>query len=174
MKLTLIIIIFTGAVLISCHNNPSGTKTNLSQDQVTEKLLEGNIAAIEFENEQIDKYIIQNGWNMIKTGTGLRYQVLEKGKGEKTAFGKKIQIEYEVKLLNGKTIYSSEKSGLKEFVLGSGGVESGLEEGMLLLNVGDKTRFIIPSYLAHGLSGDQNEIPAKSTLIYSVKVIDLK
>ena len=58
--------------------------------------------------------------------------------------------------------------------LGSGGVESGLEEGILLLKLGDKARFIIPSYLAHGLSGDQDKIPPKATLIYTIKIIDLE
>jgi FKBP-type peptidyl-prolyl cis-trans isomerase len=175
MRLNLIIYFLTGFALISCRDNKdTGTKRILTQEQVTEKLLEGNKAAIEFENEQINKYILLNGWNMTKTETGLRYQVIEKGEGEKTAVGKRVQFEYEVKLLSGETIYSSEKTGLKEFPLGSGGVESGLEEGMLLLNVGDKARFIIPSYLAHGLSGDQDQIPSKSTLIYTVKLIDLK
>ena len=175
MRLNLIIYILTGFALISCHNNKgTGTKTNLTQDQVTEKLLEGNKAAIEFENDQINKFVLLNNWNMSETGTGLRYQIIEKGKGIKTSVGKRVQFEYEVKLLGGEVIYSSEKTGLKEFALGSGGVESGLEEGMLLLNVGDKARFIIPSYLAHGLSGDQDQIPAKSTLIYTVKLIDLK
>ena len=175
MRLNLIIYFLTGIALISCRDNKdAGTKTILSQDQVTEKLLEGNKAAIEFENEQISKFIQVNGWKMVETGTGLRYQVIEKGKGEKTSVGKRVRFEYEVKLLSGEVIYSSEKTGLKEFALGSGGVESGLEEGMLLLNVGDNARFIIPSYLAHGLSGDQDQIPAKSTLVYTVKLIDLK
>ena len=175
MRLNLIIYFLTGFALISCRDNKdTGTKTILTQDQVTEKLLEGNKAAIEFENEQINKFILINGWNMSETGTGLRYHIIEKGKGEKAAVGKRVQFEYDVKLLSGEAIYSSAKNGLKEFVLGSGGVESGLEEGMLLLNVGDRARFIIPSYLAHGLSGDQDQIPAKSTLIYNVKLIDLK
>ena len=175
MRLNLIIYFLTGIALISCRDKKdTGTKRILTQEQVTEKLLEGNKAAIEFENEQISKFIQVNGWKMIETGTGLRYQVIEKGKGEKTSVGKRVRFEYEVKLLSGEVIYSSEKTGLKEFALGSGGVESGLEEGMLLLNVGDTARFIIPSYLAHGLSGDQDQIPAKSTLVYTVKLIDLK
>jgi FKBP-type peptidyl-prolyl cis-trans isomerase FkpA len=175
MRLNLIIYFLTGFALLSCRDNKeAGSKTILTQDQVTEKLLEGNKAAIEFENEQINKFVLRNGWNMVETGTGLRYQIIEKGKGIKTSVGKRVKFEYEVKLLNGDVIYSSDKTGMKEFMTGSGGVESGLEEGMLLLNVGDKARFIIPSYLAHGLSGDQDQVPAKSTLIYTVKLIDLK
>jgi FKBP-type peptidyl-prolyl cis-trans isomerase len=141
--------------------------------QVTEKLLEANKAIIKAENDQIDKLIVRNGWNMIETGTGLRYEIIEKGKGKKAKTGMTVRFEYEIKLMNGEVVYSSLKTGPKEFRLGSGGVESGLEEGMLLLSVGDRARFIIPSYLAHGLSGDQDKIPPKASLIYTVNVISL-
>lgn len=161
--------------LISCNNkNEVGETKSLRQDEVTEKLLEANIAAIEFENKQIDKLIDSSGWNMIKTATGLRYEIIEKGNGPQAETGKIARFEYEIKLLSGGIIYSSKKSGPKEFRIGSGGVESGLEEGILNLKAGDKARFVIPSYLAHGLSGDQDQIPPKATLMYTVKLIDLK
>jgi len=161
--------------LISCHNNKDvGETKKLSQEQLTEKLVAANKNSIEIENKQIDTLILSSGWNMLTTSTGLRYQVLEKGNGVKTASGKIVRFDYEVKLISGELIYSSLKTGPKEFRIGSGGVESGLEEGILLLSVGDKVRFIIPSYLAHGLSGDQNLIPPKSTLIYTIKLISLK
>jgi FKBP-type peptidyl-prolyl cis-trans isomerase FkpA len=161
--------------LQSCSNNKDGVETKrLSQDQVTEKLLEANKAAIEFENNQMDKLIDSLRWNMLKTETGLRYEIVEKGSGPKAETGKIARLEYETKLISGEIIYSSIQSGPKEFRIGSGGVESGLEEGILLLKAGDKARFVIPSFLAHGLSGDQNKIPPKATLIYTVKLIDLK
>jgi gliding motility-associated peptidyl-prolyl isomerase len=159
---------------VSCSNNTEGSKTrNLSQSQVTEKLLEANKAAIRVENEQIEKILSNYGWEMMETSTGLRYQFIEKGNGPKTTLGKIVTIEYEVKLISNEVIYSSKQTGPKEFRIGSGGVESGLEEGILMLRVGDKVRFIIPSYLAHGLSGDQDRIPPKASLIYTLKVIDL-
>ena len=161
--------------MISCNGaKQKNSPMNLSQDEVTAKLLEANKALIEFENEQIDKLISSNGWNMIETPTGLRYERLETGNSLKSVAGQLVTIEYEVKLITNEVIYSSVKNGPKVFRIGSGGVESGLEEGILLLGMGDKARFIIPSYLAHGLSGDQDQIPAKATLIYTVKVINLK
>jgi FKBP-type peptidyl-prolyl cis-trans isomerase FkpA len=173
VQLLAFLLIVTG--LISCKNKQEkNANRDLNQGQVTEKLLEANKKVIEFENEQIDKYISDSGWKMNKTGTGLRYMILEKGNGAKTAFDKVVVFEYEVKLISNQVIYSSQQTGPKEFKIGSGGVESGLEEGMLLLRVGDKATFIIPSYLAHGLSGDQDRIPPKATLIYTVKLIDLK
>jgi len=161
--------------VLSCRQKQQSGKTNtLSQKQINEQLVEANKAVLDTENEQIDNFIASNGWNVITTGTGLRYQILEKGSGSKAKFGKLVRFEYEIKLISGETIYSSLISGPKEFTIGSGGVESGLEEGILQLKVGDSARFIIPSYLAHGLSGDQDKIPSKATLLYSLKLIDLK
>ena len=174
-RLYLAILLITSLGLTSCDTkNKGGKSKSLNQEQVTELMLKANKMAIEVENKQIDKLIDSSGWNMLETPTGLRYEIIEKGNGVKAVDGKTVQLEYETQLMNGEIIYTSDRSGLKEFRIGSGGVESGLEEGILLLRSGDKARFIIPSYLAHGLSGDQDRIPPKATLIYTVKLISLK
>ena len=166
---------FVAIIISSCSNKKEGvTIPSLNQKQITEKLVEANIAAIKTENLQIDKLIVSKGWKMSETPTGLRFQIIEKGNGENACLSKLVSFEYDVKLISGEEIYSSAKTGPKEFRIGSGGVESGLEEGILLLKLGDKARFIIPSYLAHGLSGDQNKIPPKATLIYTIKIIGLE
>ena len=172
-QLILFFIITIGFQFCSYKKDGGETK-RLNQDQVTEKLLKANKVAIEFEKKQIDKLIDSSGWNMQITATGLRYEIIENGNGTKAETGKLARFEYETKLITGKIVYSSLLTGPKEFRIGSGGVESGLEEGILLLHAGDTARFVIPSFLAHGLSGDQDKIPPKATLIYTVKLIDLK
>ena len=175
LKLGFNICFFVAFILSSCSNKNEGiTAPSLNQKQITEKLVEANIAAIKTENLQIDKLIVSKGWKMSETPTGLRFQIIEKGNGENACLSKLVSFDYDVKLISGEEIYSSAKTGPKEFRIGSGGVESGLEEGILLLKLGDKARFIIPSYLAHGLSGDQDKIPPKATLIYTIKIIDLE
>jgi gliding motility-associated peptidyl-prolyl isomerase len=170
-----VVVFLLAITMVSCNRTTQKNEPeNLSQGQVTAKLLEANKASIAFENEQIVKLIASNGWKMSETPTGLRYQFIEEGSSVKSVTGQLVTIEYEVKLISNEVIYSSEKNGPKVFRIGSGGVESGLEEGILLLGLGDKARFIFPSYLAHGLSGDQDRIPPKATLIYTVKVINLK
>jgi FKBP-type peptidyl-prolyl cis-trans isomerase len=170
-----VIFLFFLFAILSCGTKKGvDEKNTLTQKQVTEKLLEANKEAIAIENEQIIKLIDSAGWEVSETPTGLRYEIIEKGNGPKAVLGEIAFIEYEVALITGEEIYSSKQSGPKEFVIGRGGVESGLEEGILLLRVGDKARLIIPSYLAHGLSGDQDKIPPKATLIYTIKLIKLK
>jgi FKBP-type peptidyl-prolyl cis-trans isomerase FkpA len=58
--------------------------------------------------------------------------------------------------------------------VGRGGVESGLEEGILLLNEGGRAQFIMPPHLAHGLIGDDNQIPSRSIILYEIEVVEVK
>ncbi len=161
-------------LLASCN----GPKTNEKDSgtivpSMKESLLNANKQAVKAENEQIEQFISRYNWKMKETGSGLRYNIYEDGNGEQATTGKIATLKYEVRLITGDIIYSSEKDGLKEFLIGRGGVESGLEEGILLLRVGDRAKFIIPSHLGFGLLGDQDKVPPKSTLIYDIELISL-
>jgi len=160
---------------VGCVRNTQETKpVEIDPDLLKEPLLKANKQIVSTEDEQIRKLIERYGWKMKETGTGLRYQVYYAGNGPKTIKDKIVKINYEIRLISGDVVYSSKETGPKEFKIGSGGVESGLEEGILLLKVGDKAKFILPSYLAWGLVGDQERIPPKSTLIYDVEVLYMK
>lgn len=161
-------------ILTSCN----GPKTNEKDagkigPSMKESLLNANKQAVKAENEQIEQFISRYNWTMKETGSGLRYNIYKSGIGEKATTGKIAILKYEVRLITGDIIYSSKKDGLKEFLIGRGGVEGGLEEGILLLRVGDRAKFIIPSHLGFGLLGDQDKVPPKSTLIYDIELISL-
>ena len=153
------------------HSSEQGT--NKDAPSIEESLIVANKHAVKAENEQIDRFVERYHWTMEKTGSGLRYNIYENGTGEKAQTGKIATLKFEVRLISGDLIYSSEEDGLKEFLIGRGGVESGLEEGILLLRVGDRAKFIIPSHLGFGLLGDQDKVPPKSTLIYDIELLSL-
>ena len=135
-----------------------------------ETLLSTNRYIIQKEVERIGNYVERRGWNMEITKSGLWYKIIEKGTGPDAVKGKIATIEYEVSLLDGAICYSSEQLGAKQFTIGSGGVESGLEEGILLLNEGAEAIFILPPYLAYGIPGDQKKIPPNSSLVYNLRL----
>jgi FKBP-type peptidyl-prolyl cis-trans isomerase len=110
---------------------------------------------------------------MEETGSGLWVGIYQKGSGPRVEFGKLVTIEYSIMLLNGELIYSSATEGKKVFVVGRGGVEAGLEEGILLLREGDKARLIMPPHLAHGFHGDGERIPRRATIVYELELIGI-
>ena len=111
---------------------------------------------------------------MKMTETGLWYMIYKEGIGEKVKAGAEVSIDYNVWLIDGTLCYSSDSLGIKQFIVGQGGVEAGLEEGMLMLKQGSKARFVMPPHLAHGLIGDENRIPARAIIIYDLEVLNIE
>jgi FKBP-type peptidyl-prolyl cis-trans isomerase len=110
-----------------------------------------------------------------KTESGLRYKIIQKGNGKKAEAGKTVSVHYTGQLENGKTFDSSyPRKKPIEFPLGKGHVIDGWDEGIQLLQVGDKARFVIPSYLGYGTSGAGGVIPPNATLVFDVELMDVK
>ena len=139
-----------------------------------EILLRVNQEMIEEEIAFVDTFVRRSGWQMKTAESGLRYMIYENGRGEKAATGKTATLEYTLSLLDSTICYSSAQSGTKSFRLGQGGVETGLEEGVLLMRVGDKARFVMPPHLAHGLTGDGECIPRRAIILYDVELVGLQ
>ena len=110
-----------------------------------------------------------------KTESGLRYQFIQKGEGKQAEAGKTVSVHYEGSLENGKVFDSSyPRKKPIEFRLGQGQVIEGWDEGIALLKVGDKARFVIPSDLGYGPAGAGGVIPPNATLIFDVELMDVK
>ncbi|WP_395066834.1 peptidylprolyl isomerase [Flavobacterium sp.] len=110
-----------------------------------------------------------------KTESGLRYKMIQTGSGKQAENGKTVAVHYEGSLETGKVFDSSyPRKKPIEFRLGQGQVIEGWDEGIALLKVGDKARFVIPSYLGYGESGAGGVIPPNATLIFDVELMDVK
>ena len=147
---------------------------NISQNKLQELQVSENKVHVKKESDEIDQYVKHRSWNMTTTGTGLRYMIYENGKGEKAVFGKMAKVNYKISLMDGTICYTSEQTGPKIFLIGQDAIESGIHEGIQLMKIGDKALFILPSYLAHGLIGDENKIPPRSSVIYDIELLSLK
>lgn len=110
-----------------------------------------------------------------KTDSGLRYQIIQNGDGQKAEKGKTVSVHYKGQLPDGTVFDSSYKRNQPiDFPLGMGQVIPGWDEGILLLKVGDKARFVIPSELAYGSRGAGGVIPPNATLIFDVELMNIK
>lgn len=110
-----------------------------------------------------------------KTDSGLRYQILQKGSGAKAQKGQTVSVHYKGQLADGTVFDSSYKRNQPlEFPVGVGQVIPGWDEGICLLNVGDKARLVIPSDLGYGSRGAGGVIPPDATLVFDVELMDVK
>lgn len=110
-----------------------------------------------------------------KTSSGLRYKILQKGNGTQATKGVTVSVHYKGQLTDGTVFDSSYKRKEPiEFKLGMGQVIAGWDEGISLLRVGDKARFVIPSNLGYGNRGAGGAIPPNANLIFDVELVDIK
>ncbi len=110
-----------------------------------------------------------------KTESGLHYKVIQNGDGVQAEKGKEVSVHYKGSLADGTVFDSSYKRNEPiAFPLGMGQVISGWDEGIALLKVGDKARFVIPPHLGYGASGAGGVIPANATLVFDVELMGVK
>lgn len=127
------------------------------------------------EKKRAEEELDKHSAGFEKTASGLRYQIIQKGNGTKATKGKKVSVHYSGALTNGMVFDSSYKRKQPiDFVLGIGQVIPGWDEGIQLLQVGDKARFVIPSDLAYGSRGAGGVIPPNATLVFDVELMEVK
>ena len=158
--------------IYACGEKTPEQQTPVSKNEMRNGMETANRYLLNEEEEDIANYIKRHGLEMTATGTGLRYQIMKQGSEKRIEKGEKVTMEYELHSIAGDLIYSSDKDGVKSFVVGEGSVESGLEEAMTYLHRGDVAKLILPFHLAYGLHGDDNRIPEYATLVYTIKIIE--
>ncbi|MBU2929525.1 peptidylprolyl isomerase [Winogradskyella psychrotolerans] len=110
-----------------------------------------------------------------ETASGVRYQIIQKGDGKKAEKGNTVSVHYKGQLADGTVFDSSYKRNSPlDFQVGVGQVIAGWDEGICLLNVGDKARLVIPSDLGYGAAGAGGVIPPNATLVFDVELMNVK
>jgi len=109
---------------------------------------------------------------VITTKSGLQYQVLKEGNGQKPKATSRVKVNYEGRLLDG-TVFDSSiaRNHPVEFQLSQ--VITGWTEGLQTMKEGGKTRFFIPANLAYGEVGAGDTIGPNSTLIFDIELLQV-
>ena len=117
----------------------------------------------------------QKSLKMKLTNSGLRYMIYKNGVGEELAKnGQLATIKIKMSLLDGTICYETIDNEYEYFGIEKSEKEFGIHELVKYMKVGDRAKAILPSYLAHGLLGDRQNIPPQSILYLDVELIDLK
>lgn len=121
-----------------------------------------------------EKFLLENGKRkeVVTTASGLQYEVVKAGKGPKPAATDRVRVHYRGTLVDGSEFDSSFKRGEPiEFSLN--GVIPGWTEGVQLMPVGSTYKLYIPSELGYGAQSMGPQLPAHSTLIFDVELLDI-
>jgi len=143
------------------------------QAEEFDPLLEMNKKKVQLEAEDITLFLKRYDWKMKDSGTGLKYELLKQGTGQKADSLDVVTLKYKIFLLTGEEIYNSEADGLKTFKLEKDYEVSGLHEAVRMMRLGDIMRLIMPSHLAYGLVGNREKVPTNSTLAYQIELINI-
>ena len=149
--------------------NPAQAQ-QIVQDYLAEKRSKQFEAVIKEGKDYLEKNGAREG--VITTESGLQYEILTEGTGDKPQKSDKVTVHYEGKLIDGTVFDSSIKRG-EPTSFGVGGVIAGWTEALQLMPVGSKWRLHIPYNLAYGERGAGQKIGPYSTLIFDVELIKI-
>lgn len=161
--------LFLFLLIMGCSSNEEKPK---EVKWSKEKSMELNKTIAMEEKIAIKLFLAQHhDWKMTETGTGLHYFIYQKSDKDSVKVGSTVDFEYSVSKLDGTICYKTPKDEVVEIVVDHSEIETGLQEGIKKMKVGEKAKMIIPSHLAHGLTGDFNKIPPLTTIIVDIHII---
>jgi FKBP-type peptidyl-prolyl cis-trans isomerase len=151
----------------------AGTKPRLDELEAQMKLEQAFFTLFERKNSEAVKietaFLAENSKKpgVLITASGLQYEIIDEGGGEKPQAADIVKIHYHGMLIDGTVFDTSTWGEPVEFPLVYG--IPGWIEGIQLMSVGSKYKFYIPSELAYGPQG-REPIPPHSPLIFEVEL----
>lgn len=107
------------------------------------------------------------------TDSGLQYEVLESGSGDRPGPRSTVVTHYHGTLLDG-TVFDSSLERGEPAEFGVHQVIPGWTEALQMMSVGDKWRIACPPKLAYGDRGAGDSIPPNTALVFEIHLIEVK
>lgn len=161
-----------GILLIFSCKSPEARRpvTHKSGSYIKESI-ERNKKIVAAEEKLIMQIIEEDSTqNYISSPNGFWYYYNEKDttSTRTPVFGDVVEFDYNLKTLDGRTIYSREQLPTKTYSMDKEKLFSGLREGLKLMKEGETVTFLFPSHKAYGYYGDKNKIGKNVPVISTV------
>ena len=164
------------ALAKGCSDVLAGNEPYISEDSAMILLNDffGKMAAKkQADAEKISaNYLTENAAKagVITTASGLQYEIIKSGNGEKPTINDQVTVHYHGMLTDG-TVFDSSVDRGQPAQFGVTQVIPGWVEALQLMSVGDKWKLTIPSELAYGERGAGGMIGPNSTLVFEVELL---
>ncbi|MFA5630965.1 MAG: FKBP-type peptidyl-prolyl cis-trans isomerase [Porticoccaceae bacterium] len=110
--------------------------------------------------------------DVVVTESGLQYEIIQEGSGEKPTLASTVRTHYSGTLINGVEFDSSYKRDEPaEFPVQ--GVIAGWTEALQMMSVGSKWRLFVPYQLAYGAQGAGGAIGPYQALVFEVELLEI-
>lgn len=111
-----------------------------------------------------------------ESSSGLRSIVLSPGSGATTPRrGTVVKVKYELRLLDGTVLESSDKDNKGQPLvvpIGVGRVIKAWDEAVMEMKKGEKRRIVVPHWIGYGVTGNPPKIPPYATLVFDLELLD--
>lgn len=146
-----------------------------AMDEERKKLEEIQQALATKNKEAGDQFLSVNAQKqgVTQTDSGLQYEIIEEGTGDKPALTDTVVVHYRGTLIDGTEFDSSYRRNTPA-TFQVNGVIKGWQEGLQLMPAGSKWKLYIPSHLAYGEQGAGGTIGPNETLIFEVELQEIK
>lgn len=159
-------------------------QTRMSREEIQEALMAYQTQLQEQESAQTEELAQKNreaGEEFLAenaerdgvetTDSGLQYEILEEGNGEKPGADDRVKVHYTGELISGEVFDSSRERG-EPVTFGLNQVIPGWTEGLQLMSEGSRAKLYIPADLAYGPGGNQR-IGPNETLVFDVELLEI-
>ncbi|HUJ11658.1 MAG TPA: FKBP-type peptidyl-prolyl cis-trans isomerase [Verrucomicrobiae bacterium] len=107
--------------------------------------------------------------------TELKSEDIKVGTGAVAEPGKQVTVDYTGWLANGTKFDSSKDHGQPfKFMLGTGAVIQGWDQGVAGMKVGGVRKLTVPPSLGYGAAGAGDVIPPNATLVFEVELLNVE
>lgn len=132
------------------------------------------------EIKELKDHLAKKNLKAQELPTGVFVEVTNAGDATaKADSGKQVSVMYRGTFLDGKKFdgnmdTDSPNRQPLQFVIGTGGVIKGLEDGLKMFAKGGKGKIFIPAMLGYGPNGSAPVIPPYAALVFDVEVLDVQ